>query len=117
MANQYPNYNFSPQQYTQPIFPQPQGTVYIVNNSLEIANIPMGVGVSAIFCFQENLCYLKTMQNGNPVLKAYKIIPNSQEEASNSENQDILQLLKDYDKRIQALEMQTKKGGSLNELL
>lgn len=114
MANQYSNYQYFPQQYSQPLFPQPQGNVYMINNSLEVANVPMGAGVSIAFCFPENLCYLKSMQNGNPVFKAYKITPYEQEETP-QENPDLMQLLKNIDERLKILE--NKKGGKLDELL
>lgn len=43
--NQYSsNYSYQQAQY----FPQPQGNAYIVDNSLEVANIPMGTGISVI---------------------------------------------------------------------
>lgn len=114
---QYPNYQYIPQQYSQPLFPQPQGSVYMINNSLEVANIPMGAGLSVAFCFPENLCYLKSMQNGNPVFKAYKISPYEHQETSPSadENLDISQILKNIQERLNALE--TKRSGKLDELL
>ena len=117
MANQYQNYQYFPQQYSQPLFPQPQGNVYMINNSLEVANVPMGAGVSAAFCFPESLLYLKSMQNGNPVFKAYKIIPYDQETTNEPESKDIGQILENLDKRLQALESYSKKGGRLDELL
>ena len=114
MANQYQNYQYFPQQYSQPLFPQPQGNVYMINNSLEVANVPMGVGVSAAFCFPESLLYLKSMQNGNPVFKAYKIIPYDQEETTQEES-NISNILKSFDERLKTLEV--RKGGRLDELL
>ena len=114
MSNQYPNYQCVPQ-YSQPLFPQPQGSVYMINNSLEVANVPMGAGVSVAFCFPESICYLKSMQNGNPVFKAYKIIPYNQEEETSQEI-NYEQILKNFDERLRALEA-NKKGGRLDELL
>lgn len=71
------NYNI-PYGHTTPYqatsyFPQPQGNVYMINNSLEVANVPMGSGVSIALCPSENLMYLKTLQNGAPTLMAYTI--------------------------------------------
>ena len=120
MSNQYPIYQYAPQQslqYSQPLFPQPQGNVYMINNSLEVANVPMGVGVSVAFCFPESLCYLKSMQNGNPVFKAYKLIPYNQDTNTETNEKDFSQILKEFDERFQILERQTKKGGRLDELL
>lgn len=57
------------------MFPQPQGNVYVIQNSLEVANIPAGAGITAALCLQENLLYMKSMQNGTPMFLAYKLIP------------------------------------------
>ena len=117
MNNQLPNYTYLPQQqpqYSQPLFPQPQGNVYMINNSLEVANVPMGAGVSAAFCFQEDLCYLKTMQNGNLLFKAYKLTPY--EEPSTQDN-SLEQALKHLEERVANIEKNFKKGGRLDELL
>ena len=72
MAFQYPTSQYYPQ---QPMFPQPQGNVYVIQNSLEVANIPAGAGITAALCLQENLLYMKSMQNGMPVFLAYKLSP------------------------------------------
>lgn len=68
-----------PQQNVQPLFPQPQGNVYNINSTLEVANVPVGVGVSVALCLPENVMYIKTMQNGNPLFYPYKIIPFNNE--------------------------------------
>ncbi len=94
----------------QQFFPQPQGNAYLINNSLEIANIPITGAVTLAFCSSENLLYLKSMQNGNPVFLAYKTSPYE------PDNQKINQ----YEDRIAALENEIKdlkKGGSFHELL
>lgn len=74
-----PSPQFSYTQYqsqiSQPIFPQPSGNVYFVNNNLEVANIPIGAGMSAVLCLPENLLYIKTMQNNMPMLLGYKLSP------------------------------------------
>ena len=72
MAFQYQTNSYYPQ---QPMFPQPQGNVYVIQNSLEVANIPAGAGITAALCLQENLLYMKSMQNGMPVFLAYKLSP------------------------------------------
>ena len=50
MANQYlPHYTPTPMSTPpQQLFPQPQGSVYLINNSLEVANIPIGAGTPSI---------------------------------------------------------------------
>lgn len=66
----------TPQQSNiQPLFPQPQGNVYNINSTLEVANVPVGAGISVALCLNEGLMYIKTMQNGNPLFWAYKIEP------------------------------------------
>lgn len=67
-------------QNIQPLFPQPQGNVYNINSTLEVANVPVGAGVSVALCLPENVMYIKTMQNGNPLFYPYKITPFSNEQ-------------------------------------
>ena len=73
MANQYlPHY--TPTTPAQ-LFPQPQGNVYMINNSLEVANIPIGAGLSFAYCANEGLLYIKALQNGNPIFLTYRMTP------------------------------------------
>ena len=109
-----------PQHYQQTpqLFPTPQGNVYVINNSLEIANIPMGTGFSAALCLSEKLLYLKTLQNGNPMLLVYNLEPYKNNE-ENNENDSIELILKKYDERLSDLEKRINKiinGGKLNEV-
>ena len=30
----------------QPMFPQPNGNIYVISNSLEVANVPAGAGTT-----------------------------------------------------------------------
>lgn len=80
---------FNPQilnQNVQPLFPQPSGNVYNINSTLEVANVPVGAGISVALCLPENVMYIKTMQNGNPLFYPYKILPftNSEQKAQES---------------------------------
>ena len=133
--NNYMSFNqpngFQPYQMTQ-YFPQPQGSIYMIGSSSEIANVPVGVGLSAAICLREGLIYLKTIQNGSPMLLSYKLSPleNSnliQEKINQSPNstdapvsapetsieQKILNILEDFDSRLKKLEVPGKpKGGS-----
>ena len=98
-----------PQQNVQPLFPQPQGNVYNINSTLEMANVPVGAGISVALCMPENIMYIKAMQNGNPLLYPYKIIPYTQAAAapsqeSNKEEQNLLDQLKECNSKIHALE-------------
>ena len=105
-------------QQTPQLFPTPQGNVYFINNSLEIANIPMGTGFSAALCLSEKLLYLKTLQNGNPMLLVYNLEPYKNNE-ENNENDSVELILKKYDERLSDLEKRINKiinGGKLNEV-
>lgn len=73
-------------QNVQPIFPQPQGNVYNINSTLEVANVPVGAGISVALCLNEGVMYIKSMQNGNPLFWAYKIEPYDQ---SNIQKNDV----------------------------
>lgn len=66
----------------QQMFPQPQGSVYAINTPTEIGNVPIGsTGLSVAICFNEQLMYIKSFQNGNPVIMAYRVTPYTKEEA------------------------------------
>lgn len=103
-----------PYQSTQ-YFPQPQGNVYMINNSLEVANVPMGAGISVALCPSEGILYLKSMQNGSPTLMAYKMAPydsnqnnfkpNQPQSAQSSQKQEMLK----YDERLSQLEQQIEQ--------
>lgn len=75
--------NFSPtgaatNRFTPSMFLTPQGNVYIVDSALEVANVPMGTGMSVAICPTENLMYLKMYQNGAPTISAYTLAPYEQ---------------------------------------
>lgn len=65
-------YGFPPQ---TPIFPQPNGNVYLIQNSLEVANVPTGAGITIALCMAENLMYIKAIQNGQPAFLAFRLNP------------------------------------------
>lgn len=122
--NQYSsNYSYQQAQY----FPQPQGNAYIVDNSLEVANIPMGTGISVILCPSEGSMYLKAMQNGSPSISVYKISPFDNNQYNKNENQNSDQnmqsIILKMEEKISKLEKTVDKlsknniGGGLNELL
>ena len=79
---QFSPYSSSPQTFpsAQQFFPQPQGNVYCINNTLEVANVPAGAGITVALCVPEELMYVKSIQNGQPMLLAYKLIPYIEEE-------------------------------------
>lgn len=48
--------------FTPSMFLTPQGNVYIIDSALEVANVPMGTGVSVAICPTENLMRKKRIQ-------------------------------------------------------
>lgn len=142
MANNYQFQYGQPQQsqpqpfQSQQFFPPPQGNVYTISNSLEVANVPMSGGLSVALCLSEGLLYLKSMQNGNPMFMAYKITPYDNRENSNqkspqnnsntNQQQELLSaLVEEFQKhreKIKVLEQEINElkkgsGGKVNELI
>ena len=111
--NGYIPYGSNAFQGTQ-YFPQPQGNVYLINNSLEVANVPMGSGLSMAICPSESIMYLKTLQGGAPSLIVYSIAPY---EAPIEQNQqpDLATQIAELRAEIETLKK--SKGGSFNELI
>ena len=78
--NQIPGYQQI--QQIQNMVPQPQGSVYSINSPLDIGNVPTGsTGLSVAICFAENLMYIKSFQNGQPVIMAYRVSPFQKEDS------------------------------------
>lgn len=106
-----------PNQNVQPLFPQPQGNVYNINSTLEVANVPVGAGISVALCMPENTMFIKTMQNGNPMFYPYKIMPYSNEAESQPQKSDpvtdLTAQVEECVERISALEetVKIKKKG------
>lgn len=126
MSNYAPfnqNQNYQPYQATQ-YFPQPQGSIYMIANANDVANVPVGAGLSAAICLRDGIMYLKTIQNGSPMLLGYRLAPldgngveNVQEQSQPNTDTKITAILQDYGKRLEKLEKQivapvTKKGGN-----
>ncbi len=99
-----PNGSQQQQQNVQPLFPQPQGNVYSINSTLEVANVPVSAGMSVALCLNEGIMYIKSMQNGNPLFWAYKITPYNNE--PETETVDITEQFKKYNERFVAVENQ-----------
>lgn len=105
----------------QQMFPQPQGSVYAINTPIEIGNVPIGsTGLSVAICFNEQLMYIKSFQNGNPVIMAYRIAPYTKEETSaNTQNAAV----PSTEERLAKIETllnnlnTTNEGGKFNGLL
>lgn len=116
MANLPNNFNNYPFQKTNSsaFLLQPQGIVYFLNNSLELANVPVNAGISVAFCLPEEVCYIKT-QGGAASVVAYKLVPKQEEVIPEEKN--LVQMLSDLEKRLANLEKAQKKGGTLDEFL
>lgn len=123
--NNYTSFNqnqtYQPYQATQ-YFPQPQGSIYMIANANDVANVPVGAGLSAAICLREGIMYLKTIQNGSPMLLGYRLASLDgneplQDASQNTIEPKIAAILEDYGKRLEAVEKQlnnsgsTKKGG------
>lgn len=120
--------SFQPYQATQ-FFPQPQGSIYMIGSSNDVSNVPVGAGLSAAICLREGVLYLKTIQNGSPMLLGYRLSPLEGGDPKQEQTQPVVEMdkkiiatLEDYDKRLQKIELQlnqtqpqsqsnTQKGG------
>ena len=107
----------------QSFFPQPIGNVYNLNTSNEIGNIPAGAGMSIGLCLNENVLFIKGLQNGSPMLLGYTLAPiegapsssssnSTPRQSSNSyeeENRKLKDTILAYDDKIRMLENQIGK--------
>ena len=140
MANNYQNFQFNPQgssqfaqstnnllnqpilqnQINQPypgqiVFPQPVGNVYNLNSANDIGNVPFGGNVSVGLCLSENIIYIKSLQNGTPMILSYKLSPlenlNTNQTVQNSDNrlEELIATLNENIKKIDLLEKQVAK--------
>lgn len=113
--NQLPGY--SQIQQIQNMFPQPQGSVYAINSPLDIGNVPIGsTGLSIAICFSENLMYIKSFQNGQPVIMSYRISPFQKEEEKTQQaaTPSIEERFSALEEKVQKL---LEKEGKFNGLL
>lgn len=108
------------------MFPKPQGAVYTINNPIEVGSVPIGsTGFSVALCLPDNLMYIKSFQNGAPVIIPYALSSYQQTgaaaEMKNEETQEstLLLQIKELEDKINDLQNQVKKmnGGKFNELL
>lgn len=101
--------------FTPSMFLTPQGNVYIIDSALEVANVPMGTGVSVAICPTENVMYLKMYQNGAPSISAYTLAPYEQPIG----NPNIEKVLQNITQRLDKIEnsLISKKEDKISELL
>lgn len=81
---QYPQYQqITPYAQIQQMFPQPQGSVYSINSPIEIGNVPIGsTGLSVALCLTDDIMYIKSFQNGQPVIMAFSVKPFQKSETT-----------------------------------
>ena len=124
MSNYQANFgmiNQPPFQSIQQMFPQPQGSVYSISSPIEIGNVPIGsTGLSVALCLPEQILYIKSFQNGNPVVMAYRISPfqkqQDQKEVLEMKSDDVSDRLTKLEQMVQQLTT-NHSGGKFNELL
>lgn len=127
MNNYYPNQYGAPQmgaRQIQDMFPQPQGSVYQINTPSDIGNVPIGsTGLSVAICFSEQVLYIKSFQNGSPIIMAYHIEPYSRENR-NTPVEEVAPEPNPLETRLAAIEQQLAKltqpqptGGKFDGLL
>lgn len=112
---------FNSYQQIQQMFPQPQGSVYSINTPAEVGNVPIGsTGLSVAICFQDQIMYIKSFQNGNPVIMAYRVTPYAREESAPAEQKQA-PTPNPLEERLARLETMltnlTDNGGKFNGLL
>lgn len=115
-GQQYQNFTAN-----QTLFPQPTGSVYNLSTASEIGNIPVGFGFSIGLCLNENIMYIKGIQNGNTMLLGYRLSPiegnpssnnvdsDTQNEELKKENEHLIEVLKGHENKIQMIENQLIK--------
>lgn len=127
MANNYQNYNFTQQTQAQPQIPnmqvpqytpipqqnfflQPVGNIYNLNTASDISSVPAGANISVGLCLSENIMYIKSFQNGAPMLLGYRLSPieGTVTSSGNTEN-DAAGALKEHDERLGRIEEQITK--------
>lgn len=114
--NPFPN-NPMPSQnrFTPSMFMTPQGNVYVIDSPLEVANVPMGTGISIAICPNESIMYLKMYQNGTPSITAYKLAPYEQPTGNNN----LDKVLQNITERLEKIEkfLTPQKEDKINDLL
>ena len=90
------------------LFPQPIGNVYNLNTANDIGNVPTGANPSIGICLNENLLYIKTLQNGSPMLLGFKLTPLGTpiEDINSEDGEKIRDILHSFDNRFTELEKQ-----------
>ena len=118
-SQQIPMNPYQQIQQIQQMFPQPQGSVYAINSPLDIGNVPIGsTGLSVAISLSDNLMYIKSFQNGQPIIMSYRITPFQKEEKKQEE--EVPEKENELTSRLAALEEKINllaKGGKFDGLL
>lgn len=105
--------SYAPSTGNYPLFPQPNGNVYLLTSAQEINNIPvMSNGISVGISLTDGVLFLKTAQNGNIVLNNYKI--TSMEQSNGATATDVSNY-SDLVARIETLEKQLSAPSKIKE--
>ena len=105
-------------------FPQPIGNVYNLQSATDIGNIPASTNLSVGLCLAENILYIKSLQNGAPMILSYHLAPLEGAGAPANTVSDVkttdqhAELMKQYDERIESLKkeiasIKSRLGGKL----
>lgn len=126
MTNNYPNYQLNQHQQQQQqmntmpmtqyaqmqpnIFLPPVGNLYSLNTASDINSVPAGANLSVGLCLSENLMYIKSFQNGAPMLLGYRLSPiEGVITSSGTTEESTAGALKNYDERLDRIEAQLAK--------
>lgn len=126
MTNNYPNYQLNQHQQQQQqmgtiqmpqyaqmqpnIFLQPVGNLYSLNTASDINSVPAGANLSVGLCLSENLMYIKSFQNGAPMLLGYRLSPiEGVITSSGTAEENAAGAFKIYDERLDRIEAQLAK--------
>lgn len=110
LTNNQPNLNQSLPNF----FLQPIGSIYSINTASEINQVPAGANISAGLCLSENIMYIKSFQNGVPLLLGYRLSPIEGAVTSPSANVNVNTQAPRMEERIEKIETNLLK---ITELL
>lgn len=90
-------------------FLQPIGSIYNITTASEINQVPASSNISMGLCLSENIMYIKSFQNGVPMLLGYRLSPiegtvtasPAKEKNSSSASAS---LMKTYEERMNKIE-------------
>lgn len=103
-------------QMPQQMFIQPSGNVYQLNSSTDIDMVPVGNQMVSIgLCMSEGILQIKTLQNGIPMVVAYKLAPIDARQlaAERAEKQNAKASLEERIAKLEKIFTQdTKKEGA-----